>query len=126
MAGGTSVLLTTQYLEEAEELADDVCVLDDGRVVARGTPSELTAAIGGDRLEMVVSDPGRAREAARLAERVAGGAPPTAPLGTGSGWSCRSPGGTASWARSSARWTRPGSPSTTSSCARPRWTRPTC
>jgi ABC-2 type transport system ATP-binding protein len=72
VAGGTTVLLTTQYLEEADRLADDVCVLDGGRVVARGTPRELTAAIGGDRLELVVADPGRAREAAALAERVAG------------------------------------------------------
>ena len=39
VAGGTTVLLTTQYLEEAEQLADDVCVLDGGRVVARGTPA---------------------------------------------------------------------------------------
>jgi ABC-2 type transport system ATP-binding protein len=69
VAGGTTVLLTTQYLEEAEQLADDVCVLDGGRVVARGTPHELTAAIGGDRLELVVSDPGRAREAAEVARR---------------------------------------------------------
>jgi ABC-2 type transport system ATP-binding protein len=71
VAGGTTVLLTTQYLEEAEQLADDVCVLDGGRVVARGTPRELTAAIGGDRLELVVSDPARAAEAAVLAERAA-------------------------------------------------------
>jgi ABC-2 type transport system ATP-binding protein len=83
VAGGTSVLLTTQYLEEAEQLADDVCVLDGGRVVARGTPGELTAAIGGDRLELVVSDPARAQEAARLAGRVAGGAPPMTAAGTG-------------------------------------------
>jgi ABC-2 type transport system ATP-binding protein len=69
VAGGTTVLLTTQYLEEAEQLADDVCVLDGGRVVARGTPRDLTAAIGGDRLELVVSDPGRAREAAEVARR---------------------------------------------------------
>jgi ABC-2 type transport system ATP-binding protein len=77
VAGGTTVLLTTQYLEEAERLADDVCVLDAGRVAARGTPGELTAAIGGDRLELVVTDPARAREAAELAGRVAaGGADP--------------------------------------------------
>ncbi len=75
VAGGTTVLLTTQYLEEAELLADDVCVLDEGRVVARGTPGELTAAIGGDRLELVVSDPERAREAAEVALRVAGAEP---------------------------------------------------
>jgi ABC-2 type transport system ATP-binding protein len=82
-AGGTTVLLTTQYLEEAEQLADDVCVLDGGRVVARGTPRELTAAIGGDRLELVVSDPRRAEEAARLAARAAEGPPPAAAAGTG-------------------------------------------
>ena len=63
------MLLTTQYLEEAEQLADDVCVLDGGRVVARGTPDELTAAIGGDRLELVVADPARAQEAAEVAAR---------------------------------------------------------
>ena len=73
VADGTTVLLTTQYLEEAEQLADQVCVLDGGRVAARGTPRELTAAIGGDRLELVVSDPARAAEAAALAERAASG-----------------------------------------------------
>jgi len=83
VAGGTTVLLTTQYLEEAEQLADDVCVLDGGRVVARGTPRELTAAIGGDRLELVVADPGRAQEAAALAERAAGSGPPADPVGDG-------------------------------------------
>ncbi|SFO00581.1 ABC-2 type transport system ATP-binding protein [Geodermatophilus obscurus] len=69
VAAGTTVLLTTQYLEEAEQLADDVCVLDAGRVVARGTPAELTAAVGGDRLELVVSDPARAAEAVSVVER---------------------------------------------------------
>ncbi len=73
VAGGTTVLLTTQYLEEAEQLATDVCVLDGGRVVARGTPAELTAAVGGDRLELVVSDPARAAEAAAVAEGVLAG-----------------------------------------------------
>ena len=83
VAGGTTVLLTTQYLEEAEQLADDVCVLDGGRVVARGTPRELTAAIGGDRLELVVSDPRRAREAAEVARRAAGARAVTGPGGPG-------------------------------------------
>ena len=83
VAGGTTVLLTTQYLEEAEQLADDVCVLDGGRVVARGTPRELTAAIGGDRLELVVADPGRAGEAALLAEQAASAGTAVDPPGAG-------------------------------------------
>jgi len=83
VAGGTTVLLTTQYLEEAEQLAGDVCVLDGGRVVARGTPRELTAAIGGDRLELVVSDPRRAQEAGELARRAVNPAEPGGPGGPG-------------------------------------------
>jgi ABC-2 type transport system ATP-binding protein len=50
--GGTTILLTTQYLEEADRLADDVIVLDHGRTVAHGTPAELKAQIGGDRVEV--------------------------------------------------------------------------
>ncbi|MFD2091972.1 ATP-binding cassette domain-containing protein [Blastococcus deserti] len=83
VAGGTTVLLTTQYLEEAEQLADDVYVLDDGRVAARGTPRELTAAIGGDRLELVVADPRRAQEAADVAQRAAVVRAVADPVGTG-------------------------------------------
>jgi ABC-2 type transport system ATP-binding protein len=58
VAGGTTVLLTTQYLEEADELADDVVVLDHGRAVAQGSPAELKAMIGGERLEVVVETAG--------------------------------------------------------------------
>jgi oleandomycin transport system ATP-binding protein len=50
--GGTTVLLTTQYLEEADRLADDVVVLDRGRVVAAGTPDALKAGLGGSALEL--------------------------------------------------------------------------
>ena len=51
-AGGTTILLTTQYLEEADQLADRIAVLDHGRIVAEGTPAELKARIGGEVLSV--------------------------------------------------------------------------
>ena len=51
-AGGTTVFLTTQYLEEADQLADRIAVLDGGRIVAQGTPRELKARIGGDSVRL--------------------------------------------------------------------------
>ncbi|HVK78200.1 MAG TPA: ATP-binding cassette domain-containing protein [Kofleriaceae bacterium] len=54
---GTTVLLTTQYLEEADELADSIAVVDTGRIIARGTADALKAQIGGERIEVVVHDP---------------------------------------------------------------------
>ena len=56
---GTTVLLTTQYLEEAERLADDIVVVDHGRVIARGDARELKRQVGGDQLHVVVVDPAR-------------------------------------------------------------------
>src|SRR5687768_15614363 len=56
VAGGTTVLLTTQYLDEADQLADKVVVIDTGRTIAEGTPADLKAQIGGDRLEVVVPE----------------------------------------------------------------------
>ncbi|MFG1616878.1 ATP-binding cassette domain-containing protein [Nonomuraea wenchangensis] len=73
VAGGTTVLLTTQYLEEADRLADRVAVVDAGRVVAEGTPDELKSRLGGDRLDVVIRDPERLAEAAGIAARAAGG-----------------------------------------------------
>jgi ABC-2 type transport system ATP-binding protein len=58
VAGGTTVLLTTQYLDEADQLAATICLIAAGRAVAHGTPDELKAAIGGDRVDVVVRHAG--------------------------------------------------------------------
>ncbi|MCX5385280.1 ATP-binding cassette domain-containing protein [Streptomyces sp. NBC_00083] len=54
VAGGTTLLLTTQYLEEADRLAHDICVVDHGKVIARGSSDQLKARTGGERVEVVV------------------------------------------------------------------------
>lgn len=61
---GSTVLLTTQYLDEADQLADRIAVIDRGRKAAEGTPDELKATVGVSTLQLVLADPGRA-EAAR-------------------------------------------------------------
>ncbi|MER7892787.1 ATP-binding cassette domain-containing protein [Micromonospora sp. NPDC094482] len=67
-ADGTTVLLTTQYLEEADQLADTVAVVDAGRVVAAGTPEQLKDALGGDRLDVLLP---RAEDLPRAAAVIA-------------------------------------------------------
>ncbi|MET8012969.1 ATP-binding cassette domain-containing protein [Streptomyces sp. NPDC005271] len=94
VGGGTTVLLTTQYLEEADQLADRICVIDRGRAIADGTADELKTRLGGDRIEValrdadhlpaaasvvgmaarvgaVETDPDRRRVSARVTDRVA-------------------------------------------------------
>ena len=65
-AAGTTVLLTTQYLEEADQLADAISVIAAGRVVAAGSPDELKSLTGGDRIDVVLREAGDLIPAARL------------------------------------------------------------
>ena len=66
VADGVTVLLTTQYLDEADQLAHDIVVIDHGRVVATGTPDELKAKTGGQVLQVAPADPARMAEVAAL------------------------------------------------------------
>lgn len=72
VAGGTTVLLTTQYLEEADQLADRICVIDSGRAIAEGTPEDLKSGVGGDRIDVIVRSVGELPAAARIVGRVCG------------------------------------------------------
>ncbi|WP_308258711.1 ATP-binding cassette domain-containing protein [Saccharothrix obliqua] len=70
---GTTVLLTTQYLEEADRLADRVAVIDRGRIVAEGTPGELKASVGAGAVHVRLVEADRRPEAERILARVIGG-----------------------------------------------------
>jgi ABC-2 type transport system ATP-binding protein len=71
VADGTTVLLTTQYLDEADRLASEIAVIDQGRVIAEGTSDELKDRVGGERLESRLDDVARAEAAVRALESMA-------------------------------------------------------
>jgi ABC-2 type transport system ATP-binding protein len=75
VGGGTTVILTTQYLEEADQLADDVVLLDHGAIVATGSPGQLKARHGGERVVVTVDDAETLPAAAEALARVAAGDP---------------------------------------------------
>ncbi len=72
VAGGTTIVLCTQYLEEADQLADGIAVIDHGKVIAEGTPGQLKASVGSGALHVRLLDPGQRPEAERLLSRELG------------------------------------------------------
>jgi ABC-2 type transport system ATP-binding protein len=72
VAGGTTVLLTTQYLDEADQLADRIAVIDHGKVIAEGTPGELKASVGSGSLHVRLRDPEDRTEAERVLSQALG------------------------------------------------------
>jgi len=72
VAEGTTVLLTTHYLDEADSLCDSISVVDRGRVIASGTPASLKARLGGSQIDVVVRDPVCLGDASHVVERICG------------------------------------------------------
>ena len=119
VAGGTTLLLTTQYLEEADHLAHDIAVVDHGKVIARGTSDQLKAQTGGERVEVVVherdADRRRRREVLRRLRQGRASPSRSTPASSPS----PSPAAPSCSPRSSGSWTPAASRSTTSACAAP-------
>jgi ABC-2 type transport system ATP-binding protein len=66
VAAGATVLLTTQYLEEADQLADRIAIIDHGRVIAEGTPAQLKSSVGSRTLHLRVPEPSQRAAAERI------------------------------------------------------------
>jgi oleandomycin transport system ATP-binding protein len=81
VSDGVTVLLTTQYLDEADQLADDIVVIDHGKVIATGTPDELKAKVGSQVLEVEPADRSRLGDVATVLARWTGGEPVADPAG---------------------------------------------
>ena len=75
VADGSTVLLTTQYLEEADALADEITVIDHGRVIAHDTPEGLKRTIGGQRIRVRPTDRDRLADVGRMLAEIAGNGP---------------------------------------------------
>jgi oleandomycin transport system ATP-binding protein len=81
VADGSTVLLTTQYLDEADALADEITVIDHGRVIAHDTPDGLKRVVGGQTLSVRPADPGRLGEVATMIAEIAGAMPDRTNIG---------------------------------------------
>ena len=119
---GTDMLLTTQYLDEADHLAAYVVIIDGGRVIAQGTPDELKSRVGADMVELHTADVPTMQRAADGAEPARGGRAVDGPgdaalFHRGARRGEVAPGG------GPCAWTRPGWRWRTSRCGDPRWTR---
>jgi hypothetical protein len=80
VAQGATILLTTQQLEEADQLADATTIINHGAVVTEGTPEQLKAGLGYETIEVAVADPARLPQAARVLEPLAEASPETSEL----------------------------------------------
>ncbi len=113
---GATLLLTTQYLEEADELANRIAVIDRGQIIAAGTSDELKAQLGGERIEVVVHDPAHAQATIDAMKVVQGGGEADS-TSRAAGSATRSPVGSAARRARPRAGRRRGRRSTTSPCA---------